>query len=155
MWCANIRISWTRHYLDFTLPAPKVCIMSNWAHVWIEQVLVQRIHSERVGVSMILHAVWLLWWYWYVWYWYQRKKQSSLRLSPPPPPPAHSTHAAATPLLQQNIFSSFHEWEGESGLDVVKSSHEKTALVINYQNSFWLIVCWSTHQLPVDQTTYS
>ena len=29
-----------------------VCVMSYWAHVWMEPVIVQRIHGERVGVVM-------------------------------------------------------------------------------------------------------
>lgn len=36
----------------------KVCVMSDWVHVRIEQIIVQAIHSEQVGVLIFLSCNW-------------------------------------------------------------------------------------------------
>lgn len=44
---SGLGIKWS---LTCQRPIVQICVMSNWAHVWIEQVSVWRIHSEEVGM---------------------------------------------------------------------------------------------------------
>lgn len=133
---ANVRVRWTGHELDLSLSALLLqSIMSDWAHVWIEQVIVGELTASE----------WACWWCWWhciecrcfvlfsaclylafqdiadtfkcMSYWYQLKKANITDESFLLLPSVRSTKVPnPSPKLKHSIsFCVLHVWMGNFG----------------------------------------